>query len=382
MSQNSLFSRVVCLVFACLLVCLGLACFLCRTPDFSETENRYLASLPTLSAEGVLSGDFAEGLSAYLGDHIPLRLPLLHLRSLLAYGTGRCENNRVLFGKQGYLIKRVSVGNPLFYENLAAADALRTALSSVGVPTICLIAPCTMEVMTDNLPRFFPSPAPVSLPDGFLSPAALLRNKAATGETVYFHTDHHWTAKGAYAVYRSLGASLGYLPYAADTFAEETLSDSFLGTAAAASLFPSATPDRIIAMRYEGDDAFVVTDGMTGTQASGFYRREKLATRDQYAVYLGGNFANLQITGEGERPRLLLIKDSFANCLVPFLARHYDIDLVDLRYVRGDPADFLRTLLAKNTYDAALLLWNTETLATDTSLAPFLSEPIDLTASL
>ena len=36
---------------------------------------------------------------------------------------------------------------------------------------------------------------------------------------------------------------------------------------------------------------------------------------------------------EAPRERLLLIKDSYAHALAPFLARHYDLVLVDLRPV-------------------------------------------------
>ncbi len=372
MPKKFSFSHLVCFLSALLLVALGVLSFW-PSSDFSESENRYLASLPTPSAESVLSGALAEEFSAYLGDHIPLRLSLLRLRSLLAFATGRQECGGVLFGKHGYLIKRLTVKDSLWDQNLAAAAALKNILSAAHVPTVCVVAPRVIDVMTKECPPTFASESP-TLPDGFLSPVALLQRKAEEGEAVYFRTDHHWTPRGAYEGYRWLGEAMGYTPYDLCDFTPELLSDSFLGSSAASVQFPLAVPDHITALRYEGDDTFAVTDLMTGAQAKGFYRREKLNTQDQYAVYLGGNFAHLRIEGTSPRPRLLLIKDSFANCLVPFLARHYDIDLVDLRYVRGDRAAFLQDLLTKNTFDAALLLWNTETLSTDPSLLSFLPE--------
>ena len=55
-------------------------------------------------------------------------------------------------------------------------------------------------------------------------------------------------------------------------------------------------------------------------------------------MYLGGNTSVLDIrTVSTSRDRLLVIKDSFANCFVPFLAPYYrEIVVVDPRYYSGD----------------------------------------------
>ena len=65
-----------------------------------------------------------------------------------------------------------------------------------------------------------------------------------------------------------------------------------------------------------------------------------LKTADQYSVFTGGNQAVLEITGGIKNGKtLLLIKDSFANSILPFLAEDYEkLVVVDLRQlnVSGD----------------------------------------------
>ena len=68
------------------------------------------------------------------------------------------------------------------------------------------------------------------------------------------------------------------------------------------------------------------------------YDSSKLDEKDKYALFLGGNTGLLDIrTTADKTDRLLLIKDSYANCFVPFLTAYYrEIFVVDPRYYTGD----------------------------------------------
>ena len=75
------------------------------------------------------------------------------------------------------------------------------------------------------------------------------------------------------------------------------------------------------------------------------YEADKLSTRDKYAMFLYGNNGFSRIEGEG-KGKLLVIKDSYANCFVPFLTADYaQIDVVDLRSLKGTTVD---ALIAEN----------------------------------
>lgn len=66
-------------------------------------------------------------------------------------------------------------------------------------------------------------------------------------------------------------------------------------------------------------------------QTTGLYDTEKLSVYDKYAMFLHGNNGLSRVQGNGSG-RILVIKDSYANCFVPYLTANYaDIDVVDFR---------------------------------------------------
>ena len=95
------------------------------------------------------------------------------------------------------------------------------------------------------------------------------------------------------------------------------------------------------------------------------YETDKLSTRDKYAMFLYGNNGFSRIEGEGEG-KVLVVKDSYANCFVPFLTADYaQIDVVDLRSLKGATVD---SLIAENSYDDVLVLYNFQSFSSDTNL--------------
>jgi hypothetical protein len=83
-------------------------------------------------------------------------------------------------------------------------------------------------------------------------------------------------------------------------------------------------------------------------------------------VFLGGNYSHVRISmeSEGDREKLVIIKDSFANSLVPFLAIHFDLEIIDLRYFTGSTYQ----LIEENSIDNVLVLCNIDSMATSDSL--------------
>ncbi len=371
-------NRFLCLLFSLFLVLPTVLMISFPAADFSPMENRMLASLPAFSFEAVTDGSYFAGLGKFYADRFPFRTKLLQIKSTCELLAGKRQNGNVLFGRDFYQIKRLeSCDRAMLTQNKQAAEAIVEHLSAWEKPVVTLYAPRAIDTLTSKLPRGYPEDAADTpweiLPRSPLT--VILSEKAARGEAVWYRTDHHWTTLGAYYAYDFLGESLGYTPLPKNAFREEVAKADFLGTSAAASLFPIKKADRIIRYRFEGDENFTVTDLSTGEEHQGFYRNEKLSTSDPYASFLGGNFAHLRITKSGteNRPLLLVIKDSYANCLIPFLARHFDIDLLDTRYIRGASFEMLDEITKKEEYAGTLLLWNAETLCSDAGLLPFIA---------
>jgi len=197
------------------------------------------------------------------------------------------------------------------------------------------------------------------LPDS----ASLLRRSlldmSKSGEYIWYRTDHHYTTLGAYYVYRYLGDVLGYTPYPMEFFEQTAVSDNFLGTSYSASGLPAGSYDTITLFRYPDDGDFTVRYG--DTVQKGFYDMSRLDTKDKYSVFLGGNHSLTSVRLEGtQRETLLVIKDSFAHSLAPFLALHFDLELVDMRYYSSSVIKLCR----EKGISRALVLCGADTLAT------------------
>ena len=112
------------------------------------------------------------------------------------------------------------------------------------------------------------------------------------------------------------------------------MSEDFYGTMYSRALDNNAVPDSISIpeMPYE----LVVRSVLpSGEKDISLYDMDKLKEKDQYAVYLGGNDPCVTIDNYlgSKGGTLMVIKDSFANSIVPLLAREYStIVMIDLRY--------------------------------------------------
>ena len=78
-------------------------------------------------------------------------------------------------------------------------------------------------------------------------------------------------------------------------------------------------------------------------------------------MFLHGNNGLSRVQGDGAG-KILVIKDSYANCFVPYLTANYaDIDVVDFRnYNFG-----LDQLIADNDYDQILVLYSFDSFKSD-----------------
>ena len=106
---------------------------------------------------------------------------------------------------------------------------------------------------------------------------------------------------------------------------------------------------------------------------------DNLKGNDKYTVFLDGNHPLVRIKTGNEGGRLLVIKDSFAHCLVPFLTENYsEIVMIGLRYYKMpvsaliEKENFIRILfykkpvsqlLSAENFDQILFVYGMENLA-------------------
>ncbi|MCI8610337.1 MAG: hypothetical protein HFE66_00270 [Clostridiales bacterium] len=362
-------------------------------PDskFSAQENRVLASAPEISAENFFSGKLTEQVSDYMADQFPFRDFFVGMKAFSETVQLKGQNNGVIFGSDGYLTTRVDYPNETILKtNLDAAAKFQQAAEEQDISCTAALVGRKQDVCDEYLPPVYGSYysdriwgvlEDITGSNGlaYLNLRDPLRSRAADGEAVYYKTDHHWTSLGAYYAYVQVMESLGGAPLALGAFTAEEVSHDFYGTTWSASGAKWAAPDSIVYYHYEDEDAYTMTiqdntmqfedyagctyeerDGKQYAIFDSFYVREFLEEKDQYASFLGGNFGYTHITknGDDDRQTLLVLKDSFAHSMVPFLARHYDLILIDLRYYKASMLQFC----LENDIDQVLMLYNMETL--------------------
>lgn len=373
--KRLLFLRVTAILAAALALLLDAAFLLKRDRAFSPLENRNLRQRPALTLKGLTSGRFETDFDTWLSDQFPLRDGWIALKSTVDRLAGRTESNGVYLGRDGWLIQGFTAPDEADYRRLT--DALTAFLNRHGdIAQYVMVAPTAVTALADRLPALADADGESAWLDrlaGDLSgtPARFIDLRpafeAAKADTrLYYRTDHHWTSDGAYVAYLELSKAAG-LAGGSSAFERRLLSSDFQGTLSAASGFRMGDREDLYAwLPGESAPQCVVTWVEENRRSASPYRVECLDTRDQYAVFLGGNFAQVRIETTVNNGRVLLVlKDSYANCLIPLLIQDYQkLVIVDPRYFTGD----LEALMSAEDVNELLLLYNAETLASDTAL--------------
>ena len=144
----------------------------------------------------------------------------------------------------------------------------------------------------------------------------------------------------------------------------ETVSTDFYGTVYSSSGVRWVQPDSIQIFVPAGKARLTRYDTPEGIE-SPVYDMDKLETKDKYSMFLGGNTSRLTIRTGSEGGKLLVIRDSYADCELPFFFDHYaEIHVLDLRYYRQSVSAYA----LEGEFDAILISYSLADFVTDTSV--------------
>lgn len=347
---------------------------------FSEEENRMLATKPKASVETVMSGKFMSQYEKYKSDQFLGRDFWVSLKTKSDLLLGKKDSNGVFKGADGYLLEEISVLDEASYkENMDAVTAFAARYPDLKMHM--LIAPNAANILKEKLPAFIATEdqnAQLKRTEEIVSAAGIQWIDAAKtlnqhkNEEIYYRTDHHWTTKGAYYAFQEAAGDLGILQEEMTAFVPHTVTEAFNGTLSATSGYERSRRENIDIYLPEKNDTEVVVNYVEEKEKSAsMYSSEKLEEKDKYGMFLNGNHALVDIkTTSGKNRRLLILKDSYANCFVPFLTPYYrEIVLVDPRYYYGDLDD----LIEEDRITDVLFLYNGNTFFTDNNLSGVLA---------
>ena len=347
--------------------------------EFSESENRVLSQFPKLSISTLVDGSFMKGFENYLTDQFPLRDGMIAFKTFADRVVGKNEENGVYIGKNGYLFDSQTSLDKNQVKDIGNA-VLGFKEKYGDLKTAFVLVPNSSYVYSEYLPEYLETDNQRKLisyvhkqinDDSILWPAtAKLLKSQAQNNQLYYKTDHHWTTRGAYLIFKEIALAWGLEKdeKAIDKkFSFYEVSDSFEGTLASTSGVHDSKDKVEICVPDKSEGTYVVNFESSGEKTASLFFKDKLKNKNHYEVFLGGNYDKVIISTVSSSERsLLLIKDSYANCMIPMLTPYFNkIVVIDPRYL----TDSLDSIVKENDFSHMMYLYNVNTLLEDSSLA-------------
>lgn len=364
--------------FAAIIMLFFVANIIVPDKDFSAQENRELQKFPKLSVSEYTSGRFETKLENYVNDQFVLRNVFVRLKSAIDVSAGSVNSNDVWKGKDGYLMEDVVVpDNKVIDADIKALTAFKKKYKKM--PMHFLLAPTAVNIYSDMLPNGVTTEDQNKYIDMFYEKlgttgieAVDVRKElqaALSDNQLFYKTDHHWTTDGAKVAFDKYAKTVGLAEKNWELY--EVKSD-FVGSLASKSGFASGSADVIKLATAEDGLNSVIYYPDSKEKTTEYYNLKNLKKKDAYTVFSDGNHPIYTIkTPTAQNRRLLLVKDSYANSMIPFLAQYYrEIVVVDPRYY----FDNIEIMMMSEDISEVLFLYNANTFFGEDALSLMLSD--------
>lgn len=385
-------------------------------PKESVSEKRKLAQFPKITFASLKSGNFFDGFNAWYSDSYPGREGIIALNSKIKsyYGIKSKGDDTVkIHGEvqQGDDIPDEYDPNAVLTEESSSEDKYDKIDANGDSQTIGAVFVVgnrgfeyynfsqsqansyisSMNTLSEKLSgkakvydMIVPTSIGITLPDAYMgsinssdqSKAIDYINSGLSSEIIkvpifktlmshrseyiYFNTDHHWTQLGAYYAYCEFAGIAGFTANPLDKY-EKVEFDGFLGTFYNdTGKIPElkSNPDTIYAYKPNSSAKMFYVDS-NGQKISWPIINDvtKYPESVKYSCFIAGDnpyteINNPQIT---DGSSIMIVKESFANSLVPFLVENYEtIYVIDYRHYSGSISD----LVIEKNIDTVLYINN------------------------
>lgn len=374
--------RAAALMFVCILAAICLINLITRDKTASEKENRKMTQKPKVTVSGLADGSFTEQYADYKSDQFAGRDFWVTVKSNAELVIGKREQRGIFKGKDSYLLEAiVKLDNEKLEKNLDAVKEFRASHSDVSF--YFMLVPGAADVLSDKLPSLAVTENQTEqfeyikeeLGQSWQWVDARKALTARKKEEIYYHTDPRWTTLGAYYAYQELAEKMKLDSSKEPKLHSYAVTGDFSGILSAASGYEGGyrEPVCIYSTADPEDNTKVVVDYVEeGRKTATLYDSSKLEGKDKYDVFFGGDFPIIDIrTAADSNERLLVIKDSHANCLVPFLVPYFqEIVMVDPAYFEGDTDQVIKDY----EITSVLFLYGGNTFIEDTHISGVLTD--------
>lgn len=402
-------------VFAAILLVLfvvGLLFFL--RPSVSESEKRKLTEFPKLTWDSLISGEYFSQISTWYSDTFPGRETFISINQALKniYGIRTMQivqnppsgdgnqndpggDDPLNPGDEGdstpvERFDTVFVKGDRAFEiykfSQTASDRYASIINSAaekmnGVEVYNMIVPLSYSVnLTEREQQSIGASNvedAISYMYGKMGDqvhkvevlSGLLEHK---DEYLYFRTDHHWTARGAYYAYEAFCRASGQEPLPLDGWQKVEFS-GFLGTLYSSAGQPPAlaqNPDTVEAWIPNSTNSMITL--YNGGSGSNYHETSQFpiiqtnpnyyqAAGSKYNTFIAGDHP--LITIENPNPAstngksIVVVKESYGNAFVPFLVDQYEtVYVVDYRYFKRATGQTLPEFVSEVGADQVLFL--------------------------
>lgn len=328
--------------------------FLGEKETVSYNENKTLAEFPKLNFESWKNRSFMNGMSDFMSDHFVLREDFIRIKNKIENLIGKNEINGV-FEYEGNLIQTFKdIDYTLTDKNIASLNKLKSKNSDVSFYFMPVVT--AQEKFMDSLPTYLNLESESEYINYSFSKLNGIETIDVSREIcaldhAFYRTDHHWTTDAAYQAYLKAAPILGITPDESAEF--KIITNEFKGTLYSKTLNEDIEPDSIRVYNSDTDYRLTIKDEVHNS----IYFNNYLNEKDKYSYFLSGNhgICTIENSSLNNGKELLIIKDSYANCFVPFLAEHYSkITLVDPRYCSHSQISTINP----SDFDGVLVLFN------------------------
>ena len=385
---------ISCAAVICVFALIGLLFF--ARPSYSEDEKRNLTPFPSFTWDSFFSGEYFSQISLWYADTYPLREGMISVNSSIQsiYGDrdeqlitpvggtpapdgGDVTDGGAVVQFEGiWLQKDTNTAFETYNFNKGNTDRYISLINLAGeklngkadVYDIVVPLHYTYRLTDKQIAQIGSSDCAEAvdyiysgLSDKVTSVDAHSQLWAHKDEYIYYRTDHHWTARGAYYAYVAFCKAKGTEPIALEDY-ERLQFDGFLGSLYANANKPTYlkdNPDYVEAFVPMGTNKIQVTDKNGNEQTYQVVNKNTdtwyPAAGAKYNCFIAGDnpISEIHNPDINDGSSVVIIKESYGNAFVPFLVDSYEyVYVIDYRYYSGD----LTTFVEENGVDDVIFL--------------------------
>lgn len=355
-------NKITVATFIIMLIAFSVMLILPPDEDSIKAENRTMSTIPPMTNDTVLSGEFEEGFESFLGDSVAFRSVLTDFSKLL-------EEKRGFVRKTGKIISTtkdigtgttqkqtlLSADNAIMEMFVRNPDAEQSYIDAINyyvqnlpddIDIYNMLIPTQLEFkepiyknlqdsQSDTIQAIYDS---LSDRVNTIDVCSYLKNHSE--EYIYFRTDHHWTQLGAYYGYRAFmqgeggdmvnkndydtGKITNVLGYLFDRVSKNTPLD----------------PDTIewYDINFDNHISVAMYAADEGGEWYSYNGVMYELSKSDYNFFFGSDHPIVVMDNSNniDGKTIVVFKDSYTNVLAPWLAESYKtVVLVDPRIYTG-----------------------------------------------